>query len=206
MGDSHVVSLTSSQYDRIFNVNFDRIEEVNYIFISLWFRDTLAFQVSQGNYPKNSLRMARILRKLRFLGAKFVFCFGEIDVRCHLASPDKNSDFLSSYTLKCLNLVRAQPKHVSFLTPTPPSDYYENHPRYPRRGTISERVVAQNNFCVELEKSAQVLSCMFMNPSVEIIENDGILKREMTDDGCHLNEKGGDLIRVFVSKALNRVL
>jgi lysophospholipase L1-like esterase len=203
IGDSHVVSLTDSRYERIIGARFSRIKGRNHLFISLWFRDTLAFQVSKGESPKAAERLARVFGSLKNIGAKFVFCFGEIDVRCHLADPEKNTNFLNLYVLNCIKLVNAKPKDMIFLTPTPPSDFYMNHPSFPRLGSLIDRVRAHNNYCAELEKYTKLNFSHFINSHSVLVNGQGGLRRELTEDGCHLNSEGAAIVRGIVSKSLS---
>ena len=203
IGDSHVVSLTDSRYERIVSIKICRIMQRNHLFISLWFRDTLAFQVSKGECPKTAGRLARVFGLLRNIGAKFVFCFGEIDIRCHLADPEKNTGFINSYILNCIKLVNAKPKNVMFLTPTPPSDFYMDHPSFPRHGNLIERVRAHNDYCGELEKHANSNFCIYINSRTVLVDEQGGLRRELTEDGCHLNSQGAAIVRSIISNCLN---
>jgi len=203
IGDSHVVSLTDSKYERIVSAKICRIMGRKHFFISLWFRDTLAFQVSKGEFPTTAARLARAFGLLGNIGAKYVFCFGEIDIRCHLADPEKNTGFINSYILNCIKLVKAKPKDVMFLTPTPPSDFYLDHPSFPRSGNLNERVRAHNDYCAELEDGAISNFCRYINSQSALVDGHGGLRRELTEDGCHLNSKGAAIIRNIVSNCLN---
>lgn len=198
LGDSHVVALTDSNFVRILNIKFDRNNNQNRIFLSLWFRDTLAYNVSKGVYPKSAKLLAIILGGLRFFGAKFFFNFGEIDVRCHLAKIDKSSDFLVEYVQMCLKLVKSSPKNVYFLTPTPPSDLYDNHPSFPRFGSLSDRIIAHRVFCKNLEMASNFHSCGFVNTGEELTDEFGGLEFSLTSDGCHLNQKGSKIVRADI--------
>lgn len=198
LGDSHVAALTDSKFARILNIKFDRTNYQNRIFISLWFQDTLAYNVSRGVYPKSAKRLAFLLGRLRFFGAKFFFNFGEIDIRCHLAKTDRSSDFLVEYVQMCLKLVKSEPKYVSFLTPTPPSDFYDNHPSFPRFGSLSERIVAHRVFCENLKTMANFHSCGFVNTGAELTDEFGGLEFSLTSDGCHLNQNGSKIVRADV--------
>jgi len=203
IGDSHVVALTDSRYERIVSAKICRIMGRNHLFISLWFRDTLAFQVSKGESPKTARRLARVFGLLGNIGAKFVFCFGEIDIRCHLAGPEKNTGFINSYVLNCIKLVNAKPKNVIFLAPTPPSDFYMDHPSYPRRGKLIERIRAHNVYCVELKDHSISNFCVYVNSRTVLVDGQGGLRRELTEDGCHLNSEGAAIVRNIISNHLN---
>lgn len=198
LGDSHVVAFTDSKFIRILNIKFDRINNQNGIFISLWFRDTLAYNVSRGVYPKNAKRLALFLGYLRFVGAKFYFSFGEIDIRCHLAKVDRSSDFLNEYVKRCLELIKSAPRYVFFLTPTPPSDFYDNHPSFPRFGSLSDRIEAHEIFCENLKMMAKIHSCGYVNTGVDLTDKFGGLQYSLTSDGCHLNQNGSKIIRTGV--------
>ena len=195
LGDSHVVALTDSKFVRILNIKFDRTNNQNRIFLSLWFRDTLAYNVAKGLYPKNAKLFASILGYLRFFGAKFFFNFGEIDIRCHLAKIDKSSDFLVEYVQMCLKLVKSSPKYVSFLTPTPPSDFYDNHPSFPRFGSLSDRIIAHKVFCKNLETVVNIHSCGLVNTTEELTDEFGGLEFSLTSDGCHLYQIAPKIVR-----------
>jgi hypothetical protein len=199
IGDSHAVSLTNSKYERIVSAKICRLMGSNQLFISLWFRDTLAFHVSKGEFPRVAGILARLFGLLDIVGAKFVFCFGEIDVRCHLADPEKTKEFINSYVFNCMKLVKAKPKNVIFLAPTPPSDFYMDHPSFPRYGNLLERIRAHNDYCVELENHTISSSCVYIDSRTVLADGQGGLRRELTDDGCHLNSEGAAIVRSIVS-------
>lgn len=203
IGDSHAVSLTDSKYGRIVSAKICRITGSNHLFISLWFRDTLAFQVSKREYPKTAERLARVFGLLGNIGAKFIFCFGEIDIRCHLADAEKTTGFINSYVLNCIKLVNAKPKNVMFLSPTPPSDFYMDHPSFPRSGNLIERIRAHNDYCVELEDHTISNFCMYVDSRTVLTDGQGGLRRELTEDGCHLNSEGAAIVRSIISNCLN---
>ena len=198
MGDSHVVSLTDSQYKKSITYKLERIGNRYVLFISLWFKDTLAYNVSKKIYPRGLAGKAYLLGLLRFVGARYYFNFGEIDIRCHLAKIDRSTDFLSPYVYNCKKLVKANSNRIFFLTPTPPSDLYENHPSFPRFGEISDRMKAYKDFCKNLAISAGQQSCEFIDLSVELLSTSNGLRIELTDDGCHINQKGATLVREFI--------
>lgn len=198
MGDSHAVAFTDSSYQRNLNLKYQRFDRARYLFVSLWFRDTLAYQVSQGKYSERTPRILRWLRYLRFTGVKFVFCFGEIDVRCHLADLDKDSNFLEKYVEECSQLVGGDPHNIAFVTPTPPSDFYEDHPDFPRNGTLSERIRAHNIFCQNLKSAAESQSFACIDTRVLLSDEHGGLKRDYTQDGCHLNTIGSSIVRFHI--------
>lgn len=198
LGDSHVVAFTDSKFIRILNFKFDRIHNQNGIFISLWFRDTLAYNVSRAVYPKSAKRLAFLLGCLRFVGAKFFFSFGEIDIRCHLAKVDRSSDFLIEYVQMCLKLVKSTPRYVFFLTPTPPSDFYNDHPSFPRFGSLTDRIGAHGVFCENLKTMAKFHFCGYVNTGADLTDKFGELQYSLTSDGCHLNENGSKIVRAAV--------
>lgn len=198
MGDSHVVSLTDSEYNKSINYKFERIGNRYVLFLSLWFKDTLAYNVSKKIFSRDIAFKAYLLGLLRFVGARYYFNFGEIDIRCHLAKIDKRADFLSLYVYNCKKLVKANSNRIFFLTPTPPSDFYENHPSFPRFGELSDRMKAYTEFCQSLAIAAGQQSCKFINMSVELLSVSDGLRVELTDDGCHLNQKGASLVRELV--------
>lgn len=198
VGDSHAVAFTDSRYEKNINFKFFQFHQMRYLFISLWFRDTLAYQISSGQFPPEPKRALAWLRKLRFIGASYVFCFGEIDVRCHLVDIDKSKGFMDAYVTQCSELVRAKPERIAFITPTPPSDFYEDHPSYPRNGTISERVIAHNAFCASLKGTVLNQSFIYIDTRDSLTNEFGGLRREYTQDGCHLNAVGSSVVRVHV--------
>lgn len=195
MGDSHVVSLTDSQYKKLINYKLERIGNRYILYISLWFKDTLAYNVSKKIYSGHLARVAFILGLLRFVGAEYYFNFGEIDIRCHLAKEDKHADFLTSYVYNCKQLVKAKSNRIFFLSPTPPSDLYENHPDFPRFGKLSDRMKAYKEFTESLGLVAEQQSSKFIDLTVELLSVSNGLRVELTDDGCHLNQKGATLVR-----------
>jgi lysophospholipase L1-like esterase len=115
-----------------------------------------------------------------------------------LAKVDKHADFLVSYVNNCKKLVKANSGQIFFLTPTPPSDLYENHPSYPRFGELSERMDAYLEFSRSLSIAAEQQSCKLIDLSDELLSSSGGLRAELTDDGCHLNQKGATLVRKLI--------
>ena len=198
IGDSHVVSLTDSEFDRSLSCKLSRIGSRYFLFVSLWFKDTLAYSVSKKRFPSNLKTKMYVLNLLRLVGAKYYFNFGEIDIRCHLAKEDKNIDFLPSYVYQCRKILKTNSKRIVFLTPTPPSDLYEDHPSFPRYGGMSERMKAYFDFCDNLRIAAIQQSCGFINLSHALVTGTSGLSSDLTDDGCHLNLKGASLVRELI--------
>lgn len=198
IGDSHVISLTNSQYLGSINCRLYYVDQQKVLFISLWFKDTLAYSVSKKLFSKKFVIKSFLLGMLRVLGARFYFNFGEIDIRCHLAKVDKHTDFLPSYVHNCRKLVRASSNQIFFLTPTPPSDLYENHPSFPRYGDLSERIKAYMDFCSNLSIAVEQQSCRYIDLSSVLFSSSEGLRAELTDDGCHLNQKGATLVRKLI--------
>jgi hypothetical protein len=144
-------------------------------------------------------------------GDSVIFCFGEIDCRNHVHKhiTSENSynniisDLINNYfdaiyeNIKCC---KKKLKHISVYNVIPPIRYrYEapDHP-FPYLGSDEERKNYVLFFNKQLEQKCKDNNFIFFNIYDEVKDSDGFLKKELSDNNCHL--KNGQAIKKFLEK------
>lgn len=134
-----------------------------------------------------------------------VFIAGEIDVRCHLVPqsrrPEFNFDFVPRYVerMRAFAASMGAPRLV-IVAPVPPSDCPENS-MFPIKGTIEQRVTAFEQLRSALSDATAAVDAhgpavRLVDPTPLLADETGALDGRLTDDGCHTNAAGRQLVRM----------
>lgn len=129
-----------------------------------------------------------------------VFCFGEIDVRCHVYNHTKEGDFHSVIVhivekyfdsiLMCIDCIKDRKVKICiyFIPPTPRVDTAIKNPNYPFMGTDEERkqyVLYMNSL---LRQGCEKNDFTFINLYEDYCDSDGFLNSEMSDGHVHIQD------------------
>jgi len=161
----------------------------------------LMWSLAQKGYPPRVRRVARVAG----LGSRGsfvpVFVAGEIDVRCHLPGRDPDFGFVGAYVDRAMAI--AETLHADravFVVPPPPSATCPNIDEFPIKGTIGDRVEAFGALRTALAEAVAG------RPRAELLDvtdalgaNDGSMRQDLTDDGCHTNSLGVAIVRARVA-------
>lgn len=144
-------------------------------------------------------------------GDSVIFCFGEIDCRNHV---NKHITSDNTYKLIIDNIVtnyfdaikenikycKSKLKHISVYNVIPPIRYrYEAPPHpFPYLGTDEERKEYVVYFNKQIEKKCKDNDYIFFNVYEQIKDSEGFLKKELSDDNCHL--KDGKMLKIFLEE------
>jgi len=140
-----------------------------------------------------------------------IFCFGEIDCRNHV---HKHINQTNTYVTIIDNIVnnyfdaineninscKIKLKHISVYNVIPPITYREeapNHP-FPYLGTDEERKMYVQYFNKQVENKCKENNFIFFDIYDEVKNSEGFLKKELSDDNCHL--KSGTAMKQFIEK------
>jgi hypothetical protein len=204
VGDSHAVLLNTGR----FPVLMESVGRGRFI----WHvGPRILYSIATTGFPPFVERMARLLRRLpRRRPLTAVFVFGEIDVRCHLAprlvAGMVDPDFVAAYVRRAVDLATAvDADRTVILVPPPPSSAPLEDIEYPVVGTLDERLAAQAWL-----RRALTAAAAAHNSRVQVIDSgpalsadDGIMRRELTDDGSHTNTAGRVAFRTHFEAALD---
>lgn len=173
----------------------------------------LMFSVARDGLPRSVTRLARAMARAD--GADripWLFAFGEIDIRCHLATRiDPTSDpleFVATYVRTVHQVTSAAGARRAFVVvPPPPSDASELHEEFPVTGTLAERIAVHGRVAQVLREAAAAVSDAAVTVTVidstpALADGNGALRDELTFDGCHTNEAGRAAMRTYVLAAL----
>jgi hypothetical protein len=130
-----------------------------------------------------------------------IFCFGEIDCRCHIKKhiEENNTyqqiidDLVSNYleTVK-LNVEKANKKmYVYIYNVVPPSrekDVNFNHPEFPFVGTDEERKDYTLYFNKKLKEECPKFSFEFFDIYEHYVDSEGFLRRDLADANIHIRD------------------
>lgn len=128
-------------------------------------------------------------------GDILVFCFGEIDARCHIHKYEDAPSVISNMVKQYLNIIRdivfGLPKIQVCLYFVPPAVHSEglyNNPEYPYVGTDEDRkkyVISIND---RLNQMSKEFGYIFIDLTRDYTDDDGFLRKELSDGGPHIKE------------------
>jgi hypothetical protein len=170
----------------------------------------LMYSVARDGFKPEIHRMARRLSRLPHSGeVVWIFCFGEIDIRCHLAPRVAQGDrleFVGAYVARLQELVTDL--RVPFgvcLFPQPPATRAFYHDSFPVKGSNEERLATHGvvrKRLLEEVAAASTPRIVPLDATDELADGDGWFRSELHFDGVHANDAG----REAVQAALRRVL
>lgn len=202
IGDSHAVLLNTAR----FPVVVERVEAGRYV---SHLGPRLMYSVARDDFPGMLRRAARAFRLLPGSGTiTYVFCLGEIDVRCHLAprlDDPPDPAFVAGYLRRVRELVhRLGATDAVVVVPPPPSGAIRDHEAFPTVGTVEERLRAHRWLRQTLHEAARTalpadvprgITLRLLDPTDALSDENGLLRGDLTDDGCHTNAAGRAVVR-----------
>lgn len=195
-GDSHAFFCFSNRMTR---GDFDE----NSIYCATEYDPALCVELSIRATP--SVTMHRIGRDgLAILniqgsvqnGDVVVFCYGEIDVRCHIGKQrdEKKRSLDEVIDTLVRNYFQTIAQNVSIYTdlkvvivsPVPPCDPAPQYISLPMHGPLQDRVLVNNALCDELSRSCRERGYGFLDVRSHFSNPDGSLKFELSDGIVHV--------------------
>ncbi len=200
IGDSHAAFLAGLSLQR-FSVSKE--EAV------IWLGPRLMYSLARDGFPDPLIAELKGVR-VDLTTTSIVLTCGEIDCRVHLVGRlhDENAlDFTSLYVVSAAQLrARMGAKHAYLLGPVPPSDIGGDDPGFPRTGTLDERVTAsrllEKRLCEEAAASEESGISAIPLGAILADPKTGALAAEFTNDGCHVNCRGAELVRERLEEAM----
>lgn len=134
-------------------------------------------------------------------GDTVIFCFGEIDCRCHIqkyVSTHQDykqiiDDIVINYFTKIKHAVDA---FDTTLTPViynvvPPVQKYNTaeNPEYPYLGTDDERKVYVMYFNEKLQQKCVEFNYLFLNIYDKYVDDNGFLNKNLSDGNVHIRDE-----------------
>lgn len=171
----------------------------------------LMYSVARDGFKPALHRAVRRLSRLPHgRDVVWVFSFGEIDNRCHLAprvSAGESLDFVASYVERIRALVRdaAVPFGVVMI-PVPPAVEQFVHDEFPVRGTNEERLATQGllrkRLLDEIARSSGRPEILALDVTEELSDDDGWYRSDVHTDGVHPNDAGREIAQAGLRRLL----
>jgi hypothetical protein len=144
-------------------------------------------------------------------GDTVIFCFGEIDCRCHIHKHITESrdykqiidTIVSNYFIKIKNAIDIfETIQVAIYNVVPPIQKHNTaeNPEYPYLGTDEERKAYVLYFNEKLKQACIEYNFLFFDVYDNYIDNDGFLNKSMSDGNVHIRD--GVYIKRFVENNL----
>jgi hypothetical protein len=127
-----------------------------------------------------------------------VICYGEVDCRCHVGKQilfGRNEDeviqeLVSSYFRTISQISKAQIIIVGVIPPVSQEEHEKIHGpithEFPFVGTNEDRIRYTQKVNEKLKEFSLKNNYKYFNPYDYYTRSDGILKRELSDNNCHL--------------------
>ncbi|WP_408898111.1 SGNH/GDSL hydrolase family protein [Nocardioides sp. R1-1] len=170
------------------------------------------YSIARDDFPPTLLRTARLVARVPGArDAAWFFSFGEIDIRCHLAprlAQGADADFVATYVERVRGLVgRLGTRTGTIVVPVPPCLDSYDHAAFPVAGSPEERLVAHGAVRTALTAAVDATPGLRLLDVTEALAGpDGLMRDELTDDGCHTNAAGRAAVRHEVSVLLRATL
>lgn len=145
-------------------------------------------------------------------GDTVIFCFGEIDCRCHVHKyVKKGKSYIDVIDEIVLSYVESIKKNVDLIPNTkfciynvvPPvkKSKVSQNPEYPHLGSDSDRKNYHEYFNKKLKEKCVENNFIFFDVYKEYSDDEGFLKKEMSDNNVHLKDPKPRI--EFIKKYLN---
>jgi lysophospholipase L1-like esterase len=164
----------------------------------IWLGPRLLYSISIQGFRLN-LFDKMILRRVGSNNL-CVFVFGEIDCRVHFVprkihhNQEELTRIIQGYKVQVTKLINKYDIDSSFvLTPMPPSDFGSNNPKFPRTGSLIDRVIATKATSNTLNEYSNE-NFTVVDLSKYLSNSDGSLNLYYSDDGVHVNSLGSSVI------------
>jgi len=188
VGDSHVIfTFSDTTKSKRFSVTSENI-------LIVYMGPLLLYTVAQKGFRFDN-RVKNILKKV---GDKIpvIFMVGEIDCRVNFVKRNLNlsSDGFDKIAMDYQGSVSTVINDFGFsraiiFSPMPPSDFGSNNLKFPRNGSLFERVSVTKMITESLVRLSSPEFVVFNLMSVLSISN-GSINPKYTNDGVHLNSLG----------------
>jgi len=163
------------------------------------------YSIARDGFPTTLRRTARLIARVP--GARdagWFFSFGEIDIRCHLAprlAGGADVGFVSSYVERVRDLVgRLGAGAGTIVVPVPPCLDSYDHVAFPVAGTPAQRLAAHAAVRSALAAAVDAAPPLrLLDLTGALSGPDGLMRDELTDDGCHTNAAGRAVVRQQVT-------
>jgi hypothetical protein len=145
-------------------------------------------------------------------GDSVIWCFGEIDVRCHIIRQrDILNENISSivdilamgYINSILDIQHGMEVKTIILGVIPPTDLIYDA-NYPRIGALYERVWARNTLNKSLENYCILHDFIYLDPYKEFTDGTGALISNMSDGQVHVGNAYAYLVVEEVMRVINQ--
>jgi len=193
LGDSHAYYLSqNSRPIKMFSINKSNI-------LTIWVGPKLLYTIANEGFSLNT-RMKMIL-KFVGNGQTIVLILGEIDCRVHFVKKTLvlDEEEFDNIALRYKKIVTQLITDYSLgkaiiIAPFPPSGFGKDNPRFPRNGSLSERILVTKKIAKSLVKISS--DCFIViNNFRDLSYQNGSLNREYSDDGVHLNFLGSQIVQ-----------
>ncbi|MBM7516579.1 SGNH/GDSL hydrolase family protein [Nocardioides nitrophenolicus] len=173
----------------------------------------LMYSIARDGFKPSMHRAARLLaRAARGRDVVWVFSFGEIDIRCHLAPrvmAGGDVDFVTAYADRVRGLLRDLGLDRGVvMVPVPPATQQFVHESFPVRGTNEERLathgILRERLVEELAGSAPSPRLLLLDATDELSDADGWFRAELHTDGVHPNDAGREVAQAALRRLLER--
>ncbi|QYJ03935.1 hypothetical protein KUV85_16680 [Nocardioides panacisoli] len=172
----------------------------------------LMFSIARDGLPSSLVRISRLIARTRNAGAiRWIYTFGEIDTRCHLAPRLERPgafDFVATYLDRIHDGARQTgADRVLVLVPFPASDRYPDQTGFPKVGTPAERIRACAIVREELHRAASTLPAgrprvLLLDRTEDLVDDTGAASEWATSDGVHTNDNGRAVLREEINRLL----
>lgn len=198
IGDSH--SLFFNQ--KVTVAVLSRAENMHFVWA---LGPRLMWSISKRGFPVSLRLAARIFNAFGTKTGNLVpiIVVGEIDVRCHLASPSSsvNGDmsFVPCYVESGRILAASMGSRVVvFVVPVPPGRDLDVHTQFPIVGSLDSRLEAfaalRAALALTIQEGVGSPRAYLLDATDILIDSGGQLDSSLTTDGCHVNREGALLV------------
>ena len=165
----------------------------------------LMWSIGTRGFPVSLRLAARMLHTVGIESGRVVpiIIVGEIDVRCHLASPSSGAhgdmSFVASYVDNGRKLAASMgSQSVIFVVPVPPGADWAVYSQFPIVGSLNLRLEAFAMLRTALAHAVQegvgTPRAYLLDATDILIDSGGQLDSSLTKDGCHVNREGALLV------------
>ena len=162
-----------------------------------WLKDKLCYSVGRDGIDISTYGINE--------GDIVIFCFGEIDCRCHVHK-HQNIDFIIKKYFEAINNLSLKNIKICIYNVPPPckknDDTYDD-PNYPFLGTNEERKGYYLYFNKKLKETCEEYGYIFFDIYDKYTDENGFLNKEMSDGHVHIAD--GKYIQEFLSINLTTI-